>query len=54
MKFTISTYDTKTFLSILWYCNNKCKNNNTHHFFIQESIYSNEDDEYLIDFYGFN
>ena len=44
MKFSISTYDLRTFTSILWYANSKCKNNNTHHFFVGECLYHDEDD----------
>lgn len=54
MKFSISTYDLRTFTSILWYANSKCKNNNTHHFFVGECLYHDENDNDLIDFIGFD
>ena len=54
MKFSISTYDLRTFSAILWFINNKCKNNNTHHFFVGECIYHDEDDNNIIDFMGFD
>ena len=54
MKFTVSTHDLRAFNSVLWYVNNKCKNNNTHHFFIGECIYHDEDDNDHVDFMGFD
>ncbi len=54
MKFTVSTHDLRAFNSVLWYVNNKCKNNNTHHFFIGECIYHDQDDNDLVDFLGFD
>ena len=54
MKFTISTHDLRAFKSLLWYANNRCSNNNTHHFFIGECVYHDEDDNDLVDFIGFD
>ena len=49
MKFTVSTYDLRTFTSILWFSNTKCKNNIEHHFFIGDCVYSDMNDKDLID-----
>jgi len=53
MKFTISTHDLRTFNSLLWYANNRCSNNNTHHFFIGECVYHDIDENKLIDFLSY-
>lgn len=54
MKFTVSTYDLRTFTSILWFSNTKCKNNIEHHFFIGDCVYSDMNDKDLIDFIGYD
>ena len=53
MKFTISTYDLKTFTGILWYVE-KLKNNIKHHMFVGTCQYQDCDDNELIDFIGFD
>ena len=53
MKFTISTQDNRTFVSLLWYIENKLKNNNTRHFFTKCLNYDMEDNK-LIDFAAFD
>ena len=54
MKFTVSTYDLRTFTSVLWYCE-KLKNNIEHHMYLEKCIYCDMDDNELIDYiaYGF-
>ena len=37
MKFTISTYDLRTFTSVLWYCE-KLKNNIEHHMYLEKCM----------------
>lgn len=54
MKFTVSTYDLRTFTAILWFANSKCNNNVKHHFFVGECVYHDEDDNDLIDFIGYD
>lgn len=54
MKFTISTQDNRTFVSLLWYIENKLKNDNTHHFFTGECLNYDMEDNKLIDFAAFD
>ena len=53
MKFTISTYDLRTFTSVLWFIE-KLKNNNTHHFFAGECIHHDVEDNKIIDFAAYD
>ena len=53
MKFTVSTYDIRTFTSVLWYCE-KLKNNIEHHMYLDKCIYSDMDDNELIDYIAYD
>ena len=53
MKFTISTYDHRTFTSVLWFIE-KLKNNNTHHLFAGECIHHDVEDNKIIDFAAYD
>ena len=53
MKFTVSTYDIRTFTSVLWYCE-KLKNNIKHHMYLDKCIYSDMDDNELIDYIAYD
>ena len=53
MKFTVSTYDIRTFTSVLWYCE-KLKNNIKHHMYLDKCIYSDVDDNELIDYIAYD
>ena len=53
MKFTISTYDLRTFTSVLWFIE-KLKNNNTHHLFAGECIHHDVEDNKIIDFAAYD
>ena len=52
MKFTISTYDLKTFTSILWYIE-KLKNTNKNYLYVGECVYHDQDENKLIDFLSY-
>ena len=53
MKFTVSTYDLRTFTSVLWYCE-KLKNNIEHHMYLEKCIYCDMDDNELIDYIAYD
>ena len=53
MKFTISTYDHRTFTSVLWLIE-KLKNTNTHHLFVGECIHHDIEDNKIIDFSAYD
>ena len=52
MKFTISTYDMKTYTSILWYIE-KLKNTNKNYLYVGECVYHDIDENKLIDFLSY-
>ena len=54
MKFTISTQDNRTFVSLLWYIENILKNTNTNHFFTGDCLNYDIQDNRLIDFAAFD